>query len=161
MIKTESFIEALRGHAFLQDFHQDHVETLARLASPVSFDAEEIIFRLGEVTGYFYLIASGTVSLTMEEAGETIEIARLRQGEELGWSSLLKRTGKQFEARAVTDVQAFAFEGVRLQRACEDDPAFGYALMKRLFEVVTGRLEAVRTHLIDADRTSAKWLCEP
>ena len=161
MIRTENFVEALRGHAFLQDFHEDHLETLARLATPVSFDADEIIFRLDEVTGYFYLITSGTVSLEMAEAGESIEIAKLRRGEELGWSSLLKRTGKHFEARAVTDVQALAFEGKRLRNACEEDPSFGYALMKRLFEVVTGRLEAVRTNVVDAERLSTKWLCEP
>jgi len=161
MIKTESFVKALKGHTFLQDFHDDHIETLARLASDVSFDADEIIFRLGEVSSYFYLIASGTVALDVEDSGVTIEIARLRRGEELGWSSLLKQTSKQFEARAVTDVHAFAFEGARLRKACEDDPAFGYALMKRLFEVVTGRLAAVRTHMGDNERTSAKWLCEP
>ena len=161
MVRTENFVEALRGHAFLQDFHEDHLEILARLATPVSFDADEIVFRLGEVTGYFYLITSGTISLEMGEGGDSSEIARLRRGEELGWSSLLKRTGKHFEARAVTDVQALAFEGNRLRLACENDPAFGYALMKRLFEVVTARLEAVRTNVIDAERLSSKWLCEP
>jgi CRP-like cAMP-binding protein len=161
MIGTESFVQALRGHAFLQDFQDDHVEMLARLATPVAFDADEIIFRLGEVTSYFYLITSGTVTLELAEGAQTIEVARLRRGEELGWSSLLKRTTKHFEARAVTDVQAFAFEGARLKSACEDNPSFGYALMKRLFEVVTGRLEAVRTNVIDTDRMTAKWLCEP
>lgn len=161
MIKTESFVKALRGHAFLQDFDEGHIETLSRLATDVCFDADEIIFRLGEVSSYFYLIASGTVALDAEESGQTIEIARLKRGEELGWSSLLKKTSKQFEARAVTDVHAFAFDGARLRKACEDDPAFGYALMKRLFEVVTGRLAAVRTRMDESDRDSAKWLCEP
>jgi CRP-like cAMP-binding protein len=161
MIRTESFIAALRGHAFLQDFREDHIETLARLANPVAFDADEIIFRLGEVTSYFYLITSGTVSLEVEEGGDSIQVARLRRGEELGWSSVLERTSKQFEARAVTNVEAFAFEGARLRRACEEDPAFGYALMKRLLEVVTARLEAVRVNVIDAERMSSRWLCEP
>jgi len=36
---------------------------------------------------------------------------------------------------------------VELRAACDQDPAMGYALMKRLLELVTERLDATRMKL--------------
>jgi hypothetical protein len=45
--------------------------------------------------------------------------------------------------------EILAFDGAQLQAACEEDPNFGYALLKRLLGVVAERLLATRMQLMD------------
>jgi hypothetical protein len=47
-----------------------------------------------------------------------------------------------------------AFPAEQIRAACESDPALGYALMKRLLEIVTERLDAMRMRL--AERAKAQ-----
>ena len=44
------------------------------------------------------------------------------------------------------------FDGSFLRRACDEDPAFGYALMKRLLTVITERLDATRMQVVALQR---------
>ncbi len=52
-----------------------------------------------------------------------------------------------FQARALTPVTLLTFDGEFLRRKCEDDPLFGYVLMKRLLLLVSERLDVVRGQL--------------
>jgi len=46
-------------------------------------------------------------------------------------------------------VTAIALDAAKLLAAAEADPRFGYTLMKRLFTLVTDRLQATRLQLMD------------
>ena len=59
------------------------------------------------------------------------------------------RRGKHFKARTLEPVRALSFDGGRLRQACEQDAAFGYALMRQLLTVVSERLQATRLQLLD------------
>jgi CRP-like cAMP-binding protein len=59
-------------------------------------------------------------------------------------------TVKQSQARALEPVRVLAFDGVRLRHACEEDYAFGFAFMRAIVTVLSGRLHAVRNQLADA-----------
>ena len=67
----------------------------------------------------------------------------------MGWSSLLGEEPKHLQARALTDVRALAFAGKELRQACEHDPKFGYALMRRLLAIAVERLDATRFQLMN------------
>jgi len=45
--------------------------------------------------------------------------------------------------------KAIFFYGTCLREQCEQDPAFGYELMKRTAEVVIKRLQAARKYLVE------------
>lgn len=150
MIKSKNLVETLKEHAFVAGFQPAHIDRLAAMAHEVHFDRDQIIFREGDESSFFYLILSGKVALEVTALGRTLRVQTLREGEELGWSSVLPTSGgKQFQARALTTVRALAFDGARLREACEQDCAFGYALMRRLLQVVAGRLQAFRLQLLD------------
>jgi CRP-like cAMP-binding protein len=149
MIKSKNLVETLKEHAFLAGFRPAHIDRLAAMANEVHFDRDQVIFREGDDSSFFYLLLSGKVALEVTALGKTLRVQTLREGEELGWSSAMETSSKHFQARAVTAVRALAFDGARLREACEEDCAFGYSLMRRLLAVVASRLQAFRLQLLD------------
>ena len=79
---------------------------------------------------------------------------------EFGWTAMLSGTGRYFQARALDPVRALAFDAVGLRRMCDEDTAFGYALMRRLL-VRRGGPPAIdatagRRHALDAGQAGRR-----
>ena len=146
---THMSIPALEQHPFVAGLSPRHVQTLARLANPVHFAKDHVIFREGEHSQEFYLIVSGPVSLEVTLPRGVLQVQRLGAGDGLGWSSTLVGRGKHFQARALNDVDALAFHGPQVLAACQEDPEFGFAFMVRMLDVVSKRLQATRVQLAD------------
>jgi len=54
--------------------------------------------------------------------------------------------------------QAFEFDARAVRAACDEDPALGYELSRRVSGVVVRRLEATHARLIDAYTRSGSTL---
>lgn len=130
----------------LTDLFYEH-RKLAEIAVEVRFERDQVIFQEGEESSHLYVIVSGKVALEIRAPNRTILVQTLEAGDELGWSSVLPGEERHFRARALTPVRAVAFDAESLNQVCEEDLELGYALMHRLFEVVTERLEATRRQL--------------
>ncbi|HJW53614.1 MAG TPA: cyclic nucleotide-binding domain-containing protein [Burkholderiaceae bacterium] len=139
----------LARHPFTTGMGGPAIEKLATLARPVGFARNEVIFREGDDCHDFYLLLDGRVALEIVSDGVPHRVHTLSAGDELGWSAVLMGQGKYFQARALEQVHALAFEGGDLITLCERDPAFGYKLMHRLLGVVAERLQATRLQLLD------------
>jgi CRP/FNR family transcriptional regulator, cyclic AMP receptor protein len=145
-VTPEPWIEALRS-PLAQELEPAHFEKLKNMAVEVRFKEDWIIFREEEDCEAFFLILSGRVALEMALKGRVICVQTLRAGDEFGWSSVLMKYGKHFQARCMCPVRALSVHGADLLEACKGDTAFGFAIMRRLLEVVAGRLEATRYQL--------------
>ncbi len=143
-------ITELERHPFTRAFWPDHISRLAALASEAQFGAGEIVFEEGDHSSFFYLIVTGNVALEVATPGRPVRVATLYAGDVLGWSSITEDDSKQFQARAMEPVHAIAFDGARLRHACERDYAFGFAFMRAMATVLSARLHAVRTQLLDS-----------
>ena len=141
--------DLLRSHPFARDFWPEHIKRLAGLASPARFQPGELIFHEGDHSSLFYLLLSGSVALEFVDPGRPVRVSTLYSGEVLGWSSLTGDESKQFQARALQDVEALAIDGTRLRHACQEDYAFGYAVMRSLAAVMAGRFHTMRAQLVD------------
>ena len=139
----------LQDHPFTKGFWPDHIARLAAMASEVHFAEGELIFHEGDHSSLFYLLISGNVALEVLAPGRPVRVSTLVSGEVLGWSSITGDTGKQFQARALEDVHAFAFDGTRLRHACEQDYAFGFWFLRAILNVTADRLHATRAQLLD------------
>ena len=148
--------EVLNGHPFLKGFQPQHMDKLAELAQDARFERDQIIFRQGDASSFFYLIVSGKVALEVTALGRTLRAQTLADGEVLGWSSVLPSEGKHFQARALGSVRALAWDGARLRELCEQDNSLGYALMRGLLGVVADRLQAMRIQILDMYSPPAK-----
>jgi len=144
----ENLADTLREHPFMEGFSSEHIEKLAVLASETRFSKGEVIFREGDESSLFYLLLSGKVALETTMPGRTVRISTLGHGEELGWSSVMASHSKQFQARALEETWALAFDGVRLLHACEEDCRLGYAVMRAMLRVVAQRLSSTRLQLL-------------
>lgn len=140
---------ALTTHPFLEGLPEKYVEMLARLAFEVRFGQDEVIFREGDPSSLFFLILDGKIALEMGAPGRQIIIQTLEAGDELGWSSLLENTSKQFRARCLEPVRALAFDGARVVNLCKEDHEFGYHIMRRALALVAERLRATRFQTLD------------
>ena len=149
-MSTEIVTGLLKQHPFTAGFWPEHVARLAAMASEARFLPGELIFHEGDHSSLFYLLISGNVALEVLSPGRPVRVSTLYAGEVLGWSSVTGDNGKQFQARALEEVHALAFDGARLCHACEEDYAFGFWFMRAILSVMSGRLHAIRTQLLDA-----------
>jgi len=153
---SQTVLQALERHPFAAELPIEHRATLAALAREVHFAAHDVIFREGDDYSVFYLLGRGLVALELEVPGHVLRVQTLHGGDELDWSAVLPHAGKHFQARALTDVDALAFEGSELLAQFGSDPAFGLAFMLRLMGVVSERLRATRLQLLDMYSPVAK-----
>ena len=135
--------------AFLDGFWPEHAARLRAMASDVRFDAGELIFQEGDHSSLFYVLVSGNVALEVVTPGRPVRVATLYAGDVLGWSSITEDDSKQFQARALEPVVAWAIDGARLRHDCEQDYGFGFAFMRGMATVLSGRLHAMRAQLLD------------
>jgi CRP/FNR family transcriptional regulator, cyclic AMP receptor protein len=149
-MENQTVTDLLREHPLVSRFWPEHVDRLAAMAAEVRFALGEAIFHEGDHSSLLYLLISGNVALEVELPGRPLRVSTLYAGEILGWSSVTGDNGKQFQARALEEVHALAFDGARLRHACEEDYAFGFMFMREILAVTSGRLHAIRAQLLDA-----------
>jgi CRP-like cAMP-binding protein len=134
----------------LAGLEPDRLELLAGCASNVRFNPGQQMFREGDEADVFYVIRHGTVAIELfapPRGGMTIET--ISPGEVIGWSWLFPPHRWNFDARALSQVRATAFDGTCLRGKCDEDPELGYDLMKRFAQVMLERLQWTRLRLLD------------
>jgi CRP-like cAMP-binding protein/hydrogenase maturation factor len=142
--EREPDLTMVRAYRVLSELEPIQLQKLLPLAEEVHFKAGQIIFQAGEPSVHLHLLVSGVVALEEVSGWNAVQVQTLHAGDAMGWSALTGEARTHFQARAITDVSTVAFEGGPMREACERDPVLGYALMKRLLEMVTDRLDALR-----------------
>jgi len=134
---------------FFKGLTPPQIEVLADAAMVEEFDAGETIMAEGDPANRFYLILSGKVLLESEtkEYGR-IPIQTLGPGDDLGWSWLFAPYYMHFSARAVQPTKVIFFYATRLRARCEENPVFGFELMKRVAGAMLECLNLTRQELL-------------
>ncbi len=128
----------------------DQLELIAGCGRTEVIGAGAYVFREGDNAATFYAIRRGRVALEIAApARAPMVVETLDAGEVLGWSWLFEPHRVRFDARAVEDVHAIAFDGACLRGKCDADHELGYALVTRFSAVITERLQATRMRLLD------------
>ncbi|MDT0442653.1 Crp/Fnr family transcriptional regulator [Streptomyces johnsoniae] len=129
---------------------EDYRERLMDLAREVAFAQGERIFEERGVADRFWVIRSGTVTLDVRLAGpRPTAVSSLDTGALLGWSWLFPPYEWDFGAEALSPVRAYEFDGAQVQALCDEDPAFGYALLRVIAEILAHRVREARSRLLD------------
>lgn len=147
--KSKPDTDTCRASRLLSELDPAQLRKLIPLARNELFAAGEVIFHAGDRSRSLHLIASGDVALEEVSGAQAVQVQTLHAGDAMGWSALTPGALTHFQTRALTRVCTVAFSGEQLRAACEQDPAVGYALMKRLMELVTERLDAMRLKLAE------------
>ncbi len=146
----QSLDEIVADSPSFEGLTQAQLELIAGCAANVGFEQGEWIFREGDPADTFFLVRKGRVSLsTHVPARGAMVIETLDPGEIVGWSWLFPPYVWHFDARAVDDVRAVAFDGACLRGKCEADHSLGFDLMRRFASVMIDRLQHTRLRLLD------------
>jgi hypothetical protein len=81
--------------------------------------------------------------------GPTLEIQTVDEDQVLGWSWLISPYKWNFQTKAEEDSELLQFDGVAILARCEQDPKFGYELLKKFAGLMSVRLNAARQKMMD------------
>ncbi|HTP31537.1 MAG TPA: cyclic nucleotide-binding domain-containing protein [Candidatus Acidoferrales bacterium] len=118
------------------------VDGLAKLATEVTFEEDEVILVDGQRSTSFYLVVGGSVVVELRTPRYTIVVQSLGSGTVFGWSALLERQDTLFQVRAREHTTALQIDGGSLKTRCFEDPALGTEILHRVLNVVAGRVKA-------------------
>ncbi|MGA8295525.1 MAG: cyclic nucleotide-binding domain-containing protein [Acidimicrobiales bacterium] len=126
------------------------IDLAAGCATNVAFDEGERLLLEGEEADTFFLIRRGQVAIQVRRpSGKPIVIETIGPGKILGLSWLVPPYRWHFDAVATEPVGAVAIDGLCLRKKADEEPAFGYAILQRIAQVLLERLQATRTRLLD------------
>jgi CRP/FNR family transcriptional regulator, cyclic AMP receptor protein len=146
----DPLIHPLESVPLFERLDETAIALLEECAADARFEAGEHLFRQGDPARAFYVIRHGTVAIeAFMTARPAVTIETLGPGEALGWSWLFPPFRRQFDARALTAVDATAFHSECLRTKCDADPALGYELMSRFAQVLIERMQWTRLRLLD------------
>lgn len=140
----------LRQQPFFADLDESVIKELSQCAAPRSLERGDVLFRQGEISDAFYLVTGGEILIEIPAiSGPALEIQRLTEGQILGWSWLIPPYKWTFQARAEADTDLLEFDGAAILSHCEDNPAFGYVVLKKFSALMSERLEAARRRMMN------------
>lgn len=148
---TDPSIEKYLGEQkFFAGLSPEFIGFLAQCTGERKIDRNELLFRQGERARHFYLLRKGGIFIEIPAiTGPTLTVQILKSGQVLGWSWLIPPYKWNFQARADTPSSVLEFDGDRILARCEEDPKFGYEILKRFSSLMAERLEAAHRKMID------------
>jgi CRP-like cAMP-binding protein len=145
-----NLLTALSETDFLFDMRGDDLEKIAAISTLCDFQPGDIIFREGAPACRAYIVISGIVALEICATGKGCQrILTVGRGELLAWSAILEQPRLTATARAMTPTQLIQINASQLVDVCDENPAFGYQLMRRTAKALANRLTATRVQLLD------------
>jgi CRP-like cAMP-binding protein len=140
----------LKGHPFLSNCTSSFLNHLEEFATEKTFGPGEMILKEGDYSDRFYLICEGRVLVEHSDGRHpAIVVQELGPGDTLGWSWILPPYVWHFNARALESCEVVELNAASLLVRAEEDPEFGYELMKRVSLQLLQRLQAVRRRLTE------------
>ncbi len=124
---------------------------LAMAAEEISVRKGDWLYTEGEKADALYLVASGTVDLTINldaKGTRYTELTRLVDGEVTGWSAVLEPYVYTMGAVAGTDGKVIRIDGEFLREFMAKAPQVGYVIMTHLAQVINQRLADLRVRFV-------------
>lgn len=144
-------IDELKKIPWFRELTPEHFQRMAAIATLRSVKAGETLFREGEKEDYLYIVMEGRVALDMfvPHRGK-VRFYTVEKMDVFGWSSVTPVVRQRTAgAIAVMDGRVVALDAEKLRQICDEDHDLGYVVMRRLANIVAGRLMVTRLQLID------------
>ena len=146
----ESLERSLAEHPICAGMSEAELAFLVGCTKNARFSAGEYLFREGAAADILFVLREGRVAVESAAPGRgAVKVETVGPGDVLGWSALFEPYRWHLDGRALEPTLAFAVEGACLRGKLEADPAFGYALTRRLLYHVHKRLERTRLQQLD------------
>ncbi len=149
-MNNQSITEYLSNHEFFSEFSDDVLKFLCDCSSTCEIKKGQILFRQGESADKFYVVRNGCVSKQMPAIiGPNLEIQTLGKDQVLGWSWLISPYKWHFQTKAEEDLELLQFDGTAILARCEQEPKFGYELLKKFAALMSVGLNSAHRKMMD------------
>ncbi len=142
---------ALQTIPWFQELDPQHFDSLCGITCLKKVEPGEELFREGDKEDFLYIVLEGRVAIEIYVPGRGRQrIYTAEPMDIVGWSSatpvVRQRTAS---ARAVLPGRLVYLDAVKLRQLCDQDHDLGYVVMRRLANVIAGRLLVTRLQLLD------------
>lgn len=152
-MSVESLERIVGEHPLFAGLDPDFLAAVTGCAMNVRFAPGEYLFHEGETADRLFLIREGLVALEIAAPGRgRMTFQTVGRRGVVGMSWLVPPYRWTFDARAITDTRALAFDAGCLRGKCDADPALGYEVMQRFMPPLIERLHATRLQMLDVYR---------
>lgn len=141
--------EYIREQPFFRGLDERWIDLIVGCAVNVHVAAGTDVCREGEPADAFYVVRRGRVAIETRTPTASIVVDSADPGEIVGWSWLVPPNRWTFDARATEETSLIAFDGACLRGKCEANPDLGYALLQRVVQTMSARLQSARVRLLD------------
>jgi CRP-like cAMP-binding protein len=149
-MSNQSITEYLSAHEFFSELSDDILKILCEYSSTHEIKMGQYLFRQGENADKFYIVRNGRISLQMPAImGPVLEIQTVDKDQVLGWSWLIAPYKWNFQTKAEEDSELLQFDGAAILARCEQEPQFGYELLKKFAALMSAGLNAARQKMMD------------
>jgi CRP/FNR family cyclic AMP-dependent transcriptional regulator len=142
---------ALQTIPWFQELSEDHFNLLCGISNLRKVEPGEELFKEGDKQDYLYIVLEGRVAVDISVPGRgRMRIFTAEPMDIVGWSSPIpvvrQRTAS---ARTVLPGRLICIDAPKLRQLCEENHELGYVVMRRLANVIAGRLLITRLQLLD------------
>jgi CRP-like cAMP-binding protein len=145
----------LADHPFLEGMPPGLVQAMSPHAVLRRFREGEFIFRAHEPAGAFFLLTEGSVALMIHgpQLPQPVLIQTISAPHALGWSWMMPPFTWHFDAVAREPAEAVEIDAPKLRAILDDNPAWGYPMLRRIADIMAQRLQATRLQVLDVYRS--------
>jgi CRP-like cAMP-binding protein len=129
------------------DLSQEQLEVLAGLAEEKNFAEGEYLFKEGDSATHIFILLEGKIGIQVRLTSrpDSYTYTVLSQfGQMVGWSGLVAPSHYTAAAVSQMDSRLMAMDGQALMRAFEADCHLGFTVMRRVTEVIGGRMRNIQ-----------------
>jgi CRP/FNR family cyclic AMP-dependent transcriptional regulator len=163
-------IVALLAHVpVFEELAPEHLERIASVAVPRTFDSGQVVFREGDDSDTCYVVCSGHArAIRSHSDGRTITLATFGAGEVFGELAMFDDEKRSATVEAVDAVEAIAILGPDMRRLLREHPEISAKLVTTLgrrlraanerlasqsFQTVQSRVAQVVSQLVAQERS--------
>jgi CRP-like cAMP-binding protein len=151
MTVNEELVRELEKIPWFQELSKAHLQKIMEISQLRRIKTDEVLFREGDKEDCLYIVMEGRVALDIfiPHRGK-VRIFTAEKWDVFGWSSVTPTLHQRTAgATAVADGRVICIDSARLRQACDEDHDLGYIVMRRLTNIVAGRILTTRLQLID------------
>ena len=146
--------------ALFSDLDRDAFIALMEQMDHRRLDPGEVVVRQGEQGDAFFVVADGTLVVTREVGGETLELARLDEGHFFGEMALLSDAPRSATVTCETPVELFELDRALLEHLAADHPSVQAALERFYRQRLLANLMATSPIFRPFDRAQRRALVQ-
>ena len=150
---TNAVRDHLRALAFLEGLTDTAVHQLSRIAQPLEYPCDSMLFEEGEPRRLMALVVSGAIAIEKRQNGRPVRLATLGPGEAVGEGLLLDDSIHGTSARAILPTSAYVVTKGQIDDMLKETPTLYAALVGRAARAISQRLSAVDATLVGRGRT--------